>query len=441
MQMGTNEQGETLVLPAARPRLIVVGNLTIDDVVLPDGTTQMSSVGGNSLYTALGVRLWQPSVGIVTRCGEDFPHDLPAMLNALGIATEGVVNIKGPTVRNWVVYETNGQRHWIYRTPRERSREVAVQDQDIPVAWLEVEPPPVVHVTAMPLDAAEAIVDKVRHVSPHARITLDTHEDYVVDYRSRLRALAGRVDAFLPSRAELTDLVGYDDPRRALADLSNLSTPVIVVKMGAEGVLVWNKAKGTLHEVGIASGRVVDETGAGDAFCGGFAAGLSLGYSPVEAAQRGTISASYAVAGFSSIFLAHVEPAEAQARILSDPPLARDLSLPRSLAQVEVPGADRGISSAADVMREEIAMIPRLLEEQHEILTKPLSILARGLHDANIEHFYLVGCGDSAFAGAATALAFQKHAGIRAEGIHALEMARYRVRYLPRSEEHTSELQ
>jgi len=353
------------------------------------------------------------------------------MLNALGISAEGVVDIAGPTVRNWVVYETNGQRHWIYRTPIERSREVAVQDQDIPVAWLEVEPPPVVHVTAMPLDAAEAIVDKVRHVSPHARITLDTHEDYVVDYRSRLRALAGRVDAFLPSRAELTDLVGYDDPRRALADLSNLSTPVIVVKMGAEGVLVWNKAKGTLHEVGIASGRVVDETGAGDAFCGGFAAGLSLGYSPVEAAQRGTISASYAVAGFSSIFLAHVEPAEAQARILSDPPLARDLSLPRSLAQVEVPGADRGISSAADVMREEIAMIPRLLEEQHEILTKPLSILARGLHDANIEHFYLVGCGDSAFAGAATALAFQKHAGIRAEVIHALEMARYRVRYLP----------
>jgi sugar/nucleoside kinase (ribokinase family)/fructoselysine-6-P-deglycase FrlB-like protein len=431
MQLEAKGQSGRHVSPKTRPRVIVVGNLTIDDVVLPDGTTQMASVGGNSLYTALGVRLWQSHVGIVTRCGEDFPHDLPAMLNALGIATEGVVDIAGPTVRNWVVYETNGQRNWIYRTPRERSREVAVQDQDIPVAWLEVEPPPVVHITAMPLDAAEAIVDKVRQVSPHARITLDTHEDYVVDYRNRLRALAGRIDAFLPSRAELTDLVGYDDPLRALADLSNLPTPIIVVKMGAEGVLVWNKANGTLHEVGIASGPVVDETGAGDAFCGGFAAGLSLGYGAVEAAQRGTIAASYAVAGFSSIFLAHVEPVEAQARIFSDPPIVRESSLPRPLAQVEVPGAERGISSAADVMLEEIAMIPRLLEEQHEILDKPLSILARGLHDANIEHFHLVGCGDSAFAGAATTLAFQKHAGVRAEGIHALEMARYRVRYLP----------
>ena len=196
-------------------------------------------------------------------------------------------------------------------------------------------------------------------------------------------------------------------------------------------MLVWDKASGTLHEVGIASGQVVDETGAGDAFCGGFASGLSLGYSAVEAAQRGTISASYAVAGFSSIFLAHVEPAEAQARMLGDPPIARNLSLPGSAVHVEVPGADRGISSGADIMRAEIAMIPRLLEEQHGNLAQPLHILARRLHEANIEHFYLVGCGDSAFAGAATALAFQKHAGVHAEGIHALEMARYRVRYLP----------
>ena len=431
MQLEAKGQNGTPESPKTQPRVIVVGNLTIDDVVLPDGTTKMASVGGNSLYTALGVRLWQPSVGIVTRCGEDFPHDLPAMLNALGIAAEGVVDIAGPTVRNWVVYETNGQRHWIYRTPRERSREVAVQEQDIPDTWLEVEPSPVVHVTAMPIEAAEAIVDKVRRISPYARITLDTHEDYVADYRSRLRELASKVYAFLPSRAELHDLVGYDDPLRALADLSNLPTPVIVVKMGAEGVLVWDKASGTLHEVGIASGQVVDETGAGDAFCGGFAAGLSLGYSAVEAAQRGTISASYAVAGFSSMFLTHVEPAEAQARILSDAPITHGLSLPSSLTHVEVAGADRGISSGADIMRKEIAMIPRLLEEQHENLAQPLSILARELHKANIEHFYLIGCGDSAFAGAATALAFQKHAGVQAEGVHALEMARYRVRYLP----------
>jgi hypothetical protein len=59
-------------------------------------------------------------------------HDLDAELHALSIATDGVKSILGPTVRNWVIYETNGDRTWVYRTPRERSREVAVQPQDIP---------------------------------------------------------------------------------------------------------------------------------------------------------------------------------------------------------------------------------------------------------------------------------------------------------------------
>ncbi len=431
MGMETNEQRETPVASTSHPRVIVVGNLTIDDVVLPDGTTQMSSVGGNSLYAALGVRLWQPRVGLVTRRGEDFPRDLISVLHSLGVATEGIVDIQGPTVRNWVVYENNGERHWIYRTPRERSREVAVQASDLPVEWLEVEPPPVVHITAMPLEAAEAIVETVRRISLRAMITLDTHEDYVVDYRERLQALAARVDAFLPSRAELADLVGYDDPRRALAELVALPTPVIVIKMGADGALVWDKAQGTLHQVAIAQGPVTDVTGAGDAFCGGFAAGLSLGYGPLEAAQRGTVSASYAVAGFGSLHLTRVVPAEAQARILADPPVVHLLDAPKRLLEVEVPGADRGISSTVDMMREEIAMIPKLLAEQHGALAGSLHELASALTTGGIEHLYLVGCGDSAFAGAATALAFQKHAGIHAESVHALDFARYRVRYLP----------
>ena len=412
------------------PRVIVVGNLTIDDVVLPDGTTRMSSVGGNSLYTALGVRLWQPRVGLVTRRGEDFPRDFTPVLHGLGVATDGIVDIAGPTVRNWVVYENNGDRHWIYRTPRERSREVAVQAGDLPVKWLKVEPPPVVHITAMPLAAAEAIVDAVRRLSARAIITLDTHEDYVAAYRQRLRDLAARVDAFLPSRAEVADLVGYDDPHRALSTLTSLPTPIIVIKLGADGVLVWDKAQETVHLVGIARGPVVDVTGAGDAFCGGFAAGLSLGYSAIESAQRGTISASYAVADFGSPQLAQVDPAEAQARILTDPPAVHLLDKEVSTF-ASVPGADRGISSAVDTMREEISMIPKLLAEQHETLAASLRVLASELTAGGIKHLYLVGCGDSAFAGAATALAFQKHAGIHAEGVHALDLARYRVRYLP----------
>ena len=431
MERTSGQNQDARAISAGHPRVVIVGNLTIDDVVLPDGTTRMASAGGNSLYAALGARLWQPAVGIVTRRGEDFPHDLTAALHNLGVATDGIVDIPGPTVRNWVIYEANGERRWLYRTPRARSREVAVQPGDLPRAWLQADPSPVVHVTAMPIAAAEAIVETIRQLAPRALITLDTHEDYVRDYRQRLRTLAARVDVFLPSRSELTDLVGYDDPLRALIDLTSLPTPLIVIKMGAHGALLWDKANQTLHEIGVAPGPVVDVTGAGDAFCGGFAAALSLGCNALDAAQRAALSAACAMADFTPLRLAEVDPAEIRERLLHDPPPARALSLPSTSEQVAVLGADRGVSSAIEMMRQEIAMIPGLLADQLETLREPLAALVRKLEDDGIEHLYFTGCGDSAFAGEAAALAFQQYAGIHAESIHALDMARYRVRYLP----------
>jgi len=170
---------------------------------LPDGTTRMASVGGNSLYAALGARPWQPSIGIVTRRGDDFPSDLAAELEKLGVASAGVVAVPGPTVRNWVVYEANGDRHWIYRTPRERSQEVAVQAGDLPEAWLSDGEAPVVHVAAMPINAAEAVVEAVRQTDALARALAEAAQ--LADRaRAELAMLEGR-----PGVRELAGLAEY----------------------------------------------------------------------------------------------------------------------------------------------------------------------------------------------------------------------------------------
>src|SRR2546428_1852371 len=93
------------------PRVVVIGDLTLDDVVLPDGSTHMASIGGDCLYAALGARLWEPGVGVVTRRGDDFPVAASTGLQKLGICLDGAVDIPGPTIPNWVIYETDGLRH------------------------------------------------------------------------------------------------------------------------------------------------------------------------------------------------------------------------------------------------------------------------------------------------------------------------------------------
>ena len=408
----------------APPRVVVVGNLTIDDVVLPDGTTRMGAVGGNAVYAVLGARLWQTRAGIVTRRGDDFPADGLHVLRDLSVATEGVVDISGPTVRNWVVYEDDGRRHWLYRTPPGRSDEVAVHPDDFPSSWLQ-EPGVVVHIAAMALPAAEALVARVRREAPDALITLDTHEEWFAPRRERVLALASQVHAFLPSHEEATELLGTDDPDEAFRILSDaLPTPVVVVKMGSRGCLVRSGQEA--WEVGVSPGAVQDVTGAGDAFCGGFAGALSVGMEAVEATRCGAVSAGFAVARFSSISLASVGPEDAARRLAEAPPAVTPRpDLVRSAGAATSPSED---ARAIDVMRREIAMTPDVIASQLSRLGPRVDELAASFVADGIERVVMTGCGDSWFAGSAATLAFRR-AGVDAIAPHAMEFARYLARY------------
>jgi glucosamine--fructose-6-phosphate aminotransferase (isomerizing) len=325
-------------------------------------------------------------------------------------------------VRNWVLYEAGGHRHWVYRTPPQRSAEVAVDPDDLPARWLDAAAAPVVHVAATSsLAAAERLVDALRRRRRDATVTLDTHEDWDRHARARVRALAAQVDVFAPSREELAVLLGDDDPERALAELRGWGVRAAVVKLGAQGALCWDGGA-TAVLVPAPAGPAVDTTGAGDAFCGGLAAGLALGLDLVEAARRGAGSAGIAIAGSGSLRLAGMPPPPAEAL----PPATQPIALP-------APAPD---PYDIELMRREAGTIPEVIAAQ---LGDPggaaralAARLARDRDHGRVEHVYLVGCGDSGFAGMATALAFTRRAGVRAEAVHALDLARYRVRYLPK---------
>ena len=426
--------------PLTAPGVIVIGNLTLDDVVLPDGTTHMAVTGGASIYSALGARLWRQDVGLVARRGEDFSAEHLDRLRALGLALDGVTDIPGPTLRNWIIYELDGRRHGIYRTPPERASEVAARPEDMPEHWILADPPPHVHVAAVRTDAAEVIVERLRRDAPGCVISLDVHGGYVAGYQTRLLTLASRVDVFMPSREELATLVGYDDPARAMAELGSLPTPVIVVKLGADGCLLRDARDGILRHVGISPVDEVDATGAGDAFCGGFAAGLAAGFEPVQAAQCGAVSASFAVTDFGSLSLARVTPEMARRRLeQAPPPIAAEPAAraapaaPAARAEPAAPEAKQESPErrAIQLMRAEIDTVPLVIENSHDALAKQLAQIADSLEEDGIEHLFLSGCGDSLFAGIGACLAFSRYAGVPTEAVHAIELARYRVRYLP----------
>jgi sugar/nucleoside kinase (ribokinase family)/fructoselysine-6-P-deglycase FrlB-like protein len=405
--------------------VIIIGNLTIDDVIQADGSSQMGTLGGNSVHAAAAALTWVREVGVVARCGADFPVGALSRLREAGADTGGIRPVDGPTVRNWVIYEADGSRHWVYRTPRGRSAEVAPRPGDIPAAWLDRAP--VVHVAAMPLAAAAGIVRSVRARAAGAVITLDTHEDWrpgddVLD-------TARLVDVFVPSRAELTELTGCEDPRQAADGLLAAGVKCVVVKLGGEGSLVARPGSPPAW-VPAAPTEVVDPTGAGDSFCGGFAAGLARGEDPVDAAWRGAVTAAAAIGAAGSL------------RLLDRGWLARDLLAGRPAAQAGTepvtaaagPGpavTERDGDYGIETMDREIGTIPDVIAGQFADPGGHVRDLADWLAGRGVEHLYLTGCGDSAFAGMAATLAFRRHSRLRVHAVHALDFARYEVRYLP----------
>lgn len=401
-------------------RVVVVGNLTIDDVVLPDGVTHMGSLGGNSVHAATAARVNDALTTLVARKGADFPESAVSRLAEAGIDVTHLCSVDGPTVRNWVIYETDGRRHWCYRTDPDRSRQVAPRPADLSAALLNQAT--VVHLAAMPLPNAEALVTHIRAVNPRAVITLDTHEDWIEGYQDRLLALGRQVDVFIPSREELAVLTGSSEPDGGVAALADRGFDRAVIKAGADGAFVLNA--GRILHVPAAVASVADTTGAGDAFCGALAAGLARGLDLDAAVRLGCVTAGTAIGAVGSLRLLEASVgAELRRRRAGDLPAHIVVDLGARHKPVD--------AYAIDVMRREIHLIPQVITDMVADRSGAIDALAHRLLGEGVEHLWLTGCGDSAFAGQAAALAFRRHTHLSPHPVHALDLARYHARYLP----------
>jgi sugar/nucleoside kinase (ribokinase family) len=87
------------------PRLIVAGNLFVDDLVFADGRTRMGEAGGAVLYAALSANLWSSEVACLSRRGDDYPQSVLAALAERGVDLSGVQSLGRPGGRTWLLYE------------------------------------------------------------------------------------------------------------------------------------------------------------------------------------------------------------------------------------------------------------------------------------------------------------------------------------------------
>ena len=309
--------------------LLILGQVTVDHAVPAAPGPWRESVGGNALYAAAGARLWyEPArVGVVTRLGRGLPVDVARLLAGAGLPTEGLACVEAEPLVEWILYEADGSRRSLPRnaalrdaaadpaTLRQRYlarlETVSPTADDIPPAWL---PARAIHLAPQVAGRHRATVERLRGQAPFLSVDPSPHYARELDAPGLARLLAG-AGAFLPSRAEVEHLATDGDWPALAARFRAAGFAEVVLKLGAAGCLVSGPGAGPPSPIPAVRAAVADLTGAGDAFCGAYAAARAASLDPVAAGRRGVVAAAMVIECAGAPAALALSPAEARRRL------------------------------------------------------------------------------------------------------------------------------
>jgi sugar/nucleoside kinase (ribokinase family) len=288
-----------------------IGSVVIDDIVLPDGRTRMGVLGGGATHAAMGMRVWSGRVALLAALGRDFPEaDRRALARAFDL--RGQVRRDGPSPRAWQLYEPDGRRTHVDRTDADLFMAMCPRPDELPAEYagargarLECDAPDPLREWMARLRAAGC-----RHI---------LWEPWNVFCRPQNRELFGELapllDVVSPNLFQARRLTGLEDPWQILTALLEAGVRVAVLRMGEAGSLVAGQGEAPVAVPAVPVANIVDVTGAGNAYCGGFLVGLAETGDLGQAGRYGAVSASFALEQFGAMFTLDDLRARAEQRL------------------------------------------------------------------------------------------------------------------------------
>jgi hypothetical protein len=296
---------------STKPDLLIIGQVTVDDVVPPTPGLWRRQMGGSSLYAAAGARLWlEPArIGLVARVGTDYPFDAKSLLSRAGLQHVALHPLPEEHLVEWLIYEPDGSRRSLPRNLRmlevgaegasgvlaatrahhDKLLAIAPAAADVPAHWL---PAAALHLCTQVGDRHEQTIRALQGSVGWISVDPSPYYSRQASTEELSRRLQG-VTAFLPSANEVGRLLGDAGPEEVVLALQRAGFAEVALKRGAEPVLL--AYRGDVTAIPTAKASVVDPTGAGDSFCGAYAACRLQGLTPVEAARRAAATAALVV--------------------------------------------------------------------------------------------------------------------------------------------------
>jgi hypothetical protein len=271
------------------PRLVGIGGIFIDDIVLPTGQTYMHQLGGGVVHAMMGVATWDERPGICAPVGTGLPTEarlaLETSLDTIGLYLLGI-----PQIRAWQLFEEDGSRREVYRV-----KEIAPFIQGPQIAHL-----PASYTQSQAyylLQDCAGITRWREHLrgmifwEPLQQIMIPENRDL---FRQTLKTCA--VDIVSPNGLEACAIYGEKSPQELVNCLLDDGATCAIVRLGAEGSVVGDQS-GKCWHIPTFDVDVIDQTGAGNTYCGAFLWAIMCGYAVWQAGAIGATTASFCLQG------------------------------------------------------------------------------------------------------------------------------------------------
>lgn len=247
--------------------ILVVGSVAFDSITTPHGTVERC-LGGAATHFALSASFFTP-VRVIGVVGEDFTAEHEAVFKARGIDIRGIERARGKCFHWTGEYRENLNEAHTLRTDLNVFESF---EPKIPEAYRDSE-------FLFLANIDPRLQEKVREQMPKVRMVGgDTMNYWISGHRDNLERVLRNLDALLINDGEARLLGGESNLVQAAAHIMKMGPKTLIVKQGEYGATAFfdghSFPKGIrnrfFHAPALPLDDVVDPTGAGDSFAGGF---------------------------------------------------------------------------------------------------------------------------------------------------------------------------
>jgi sugar/nucleoside kinase (ribokinase family) len=290
----------------------VVGHFALDTIRLPSRSSPFGVLGGSVTYVSFVAKRLDATVSVISKVGGDFPEAYMWWLREEGIDLSSVRKLaNGQTTSFDLGYNEDLSN----RTLQLKSKASPISMRDLPRSLRAK----AVHIAPIAGEISYAVVKRLKgcadvlSLDPQGLLRRFGKAGNVTP-RSRVdKRLFSLINIYKSSLDEIRVLTGHSDLNAAVNAIHDFGVETVIVTLGAKGAVL--SVEKTLYNIPACSSRVlVDPTGAGDAFIGGFLTEYIRQKDSLWCACVGSAAASLVIEGIGPTFFGEKEEIYERAR-------------------------------------------------------------------------------------------------------------------------------